>query len=940
MRTFEFLSLAWKRLKGRPLLSLLLVLNTALSVGITLGIPVFSGAVSRRILQQEINARSQIRGWPMFSVRVNAQATDWHPIDIEEATAAREWLEDMLREALNLPVTSVNVEVQSEIYRLAPRPGDDRYTTEYLAGVQVVYVEDVKEHIRVTEGSPFGQISDPAQLNVWVERSFAQELVIQVGEEYDLGELFSSEGEVIPIKVAGFWEASDPTEHFWPERPQGHFDGSFLITAEQFESYILQDAEGQTNSVAWYYVFDDRRVRLDRADQYIDGLRRVSREIERGLPDGRIDLDPGEDLLRGQRRKASLSVVLFGFSVPLLVILAYSMSSLSETQSRLQEQEVSMMVSRGSTAWQLLLVSAMESLLIIIAAIPIGIVLALVLAHLLGYATGFLSFTLQNPLPVSLVSANWTPMIAVALASLVIRLRTTWQASRRTVISYEQTHSRQTLFWSAMRAFYMALLILVTVYAYRQLVSRGTILTSLDALDPRNDPLVLLAPTLFIFTAPLLAAEAFVWLVHPIGLVGRFLPRVSGYLASMNLVRAGRQHRASIYRLTLSLTLGVFYASVAKSADIWLVDSMQHQYGADLVIKLTAEQGSRFGTFGSSDQEMIEVPTLSSDIYRSLQGVRAATRVGEFEATLQPATDIPYYRLLAVERLSFPQVAYFRSDYAREPLGELMNRLAQEPKGILLPSSIAAAWWPEVGDIVQVSINMYGDTRLRFAANVVGFFDHFPTMYPDEQPVLVVNLDYLELNAGIVPHDVWISLEQEADTEAVLRDINRLGIPLREVKELNQALKAESQRLERAGIFGLLSFCFVAGAALSVADVLVYTTAMLRERALHHAVLRALGLERRAVLVTVVLEQSAALVYGLSVGIACGVLCAMRYGPYFPLGSGSNPPVPPFVAYVDWIRAWWIALLTGAALLLAQVIVLIRMTRTHLFQVLRMGMRS
>lgn len=933
-----FLSLAFKRLMSKPLVSLLLLMNTALSVGITVGIPVFSGAVSRRILQQEINTRSQIRGWPMFSVRVNAQPTGRQPIGIEQAVAARDWLEDTLREALRLPVTSVYVELQSPIYRLAPRVGDDNYTTEYLAGVQVAYVEYVEEHIRVYEGLSFGQISDPAQMNVWVERSFAEEFVIQVGEEYDLGDLFSSEGEAIPIKVAGFWEAREPTEHFWPERPQGHFDGSFLITAEQFESYVLRDAEGQANLVSWYYVFDDKRVRLDRADQYIDGLRRVSREVERRLPDGRIDLDPGEDLLRGQRRKASLSVVLFGFSIPLLVILAYSMSSLSETQSRLQEQEVSMMVSRGSTAWQLLLVSAAESLLIIIAAIPIGIILALALAHLLGYATGFLSFALGDPLEVSLLAASWNPMIIVLVVSLLARLRATTQVSRRTVISYEQTHSRQSLLWSAVRVLYMAFLVVVTVYAYRQLVSRGTVLTSLDALDPRNDPLVLLSSTLFIFTAPLLAAEVFVWLVRPMEFLGRFLPWVSGYLASMNLVRAGGQYRASIYRLTLSLTLGVFYASVAKSADIWLVDSIQHEYGADLIIKLTAEQESRFGTFGSSGQEMVEVPLLPSDAYRSVQGVRAATRVGEFEAVLQLATGIPYYRLLAVERLSFGQVAYFRSDYAREPLGELMNRLALEPKGALLPSSIAPRLGLAIGDVFNVNVSIYDDIRLRLDVKVVGFFDHFPTMYPDEQPVMVVNLDYLELNAGVVPHDVWIKLEQSADTKTVLRDINRLNIPLRQVKDLNQVLKAESQRFERTGIFGLLSFCFVAGAALSVADVLVYTTAMLREHAVRHAVLRALGLGRRAILVTVVLEQAVALVYGLSVGIACGVFCALLYGPYFPLGNGANPLVPPFVAYVDWPRAWWIAALTGVALLLAQVIVLMRMTRTYLFQALRMGM--
>lgn len=937
-RAFDFLLLAFRRLASKPLLSLLLVLNVALSVGITVGIPVFSGAVSMRILQQEIDARSRIRGWPMFSVRVSARPTARAPLSIEQAAVRRDWLLELLKKALHLPVTSVHVEVQSPMHRLAPREGDETYSTEYLAGVQVVYVADAEAHITILEGAPFQEGSDPAELAIWVEHSFAQDLGIQLGDRFDLGDLFSSWGETIPVAVAGLWVANDPADHFWPESPRSHFDGRFLVTADQFSAFILADAESYPENVSWYYVFDDRRVRLDRADQYIAGLQLVSREAQRQLPDGRLDLDPGEDLLRGQRRKQSLSVVLFGFSIPLLVILAYAISSLAETQSRLHEEEASMMVSRGSTPWQLLFVSAAESVAVVLAAIPIGIALALLLAHLLGYATGFLSFGLGEPLSVSLISATWTPMLVILGISIGIRLRVTWRDRRRTLIAYERSYTRPTLLRSVTHFFYLVLLILVTVYAYRQLATRGAILTSLDALDPRNDPLVLLAPTLFIFTAPLIASEAFTWLIYPLSLLGRFLPWTSGYLASTNLVRAGGRYRGAIYRLTLSLTLGVFYASVARSADIWLVESLQHRYGADLVIKLTEEQGDRFGAFGGDSSEPLEVSMVSSDVYRTVGGVLAATRVAEFEATLQPPTGVPYFRLFAVERLSFPEVAYFRSDYARVSLGELMNRLAQVPQGILLPYSVAAKSGLGLGDRVSINVKVADDTRLRFDAEIVGLLSFFPTSYPDQNPVLVANMDYLEMNFGLLPHDVWMKLERGADTDTVSQGVNQLGVPLRDIKDLNQALVQESSRLERTGVFGLLSFCFVAGAALSVADVLVYTTSMLRQRSLQHAVMRALGLEGSAVFTSVVLEQAVSLFYGIAVGVVCGVICALLYGPYFPLGDGTNPPVPPFTPYVDWPRTWWIALTTGAALLLAQVVVVHQLMRTHLSQVLRMGM--
>ena len=69
MKLLGFFPLAFNRLRSRLYLSFLIILTTALTLGVTVGIPVFAGAVSRRILQEEISARSRIRGWPIFSVR-------------------------------------------------------------------------------------------------------------------------------------------------------------------------------------------------------------------------------------------------------------------------------------------------------------------------------------------------------------------------------------------------------------------------------------------------------------------------------------------------------------------------------------------------------------------------------------------------------------------------------------------------------------------------------------------------------------------------------------------------------------------------------------------------------------------------------------------------------------------------------------------------------
>jgi putative ABC transport system permease protein len=456
--------------------------------------------------------------------------------------------------------------------------------------------------------------------------------------------------------------------------------------------------------------------------------------------------------------------------------------------------------------------------------------------------------------------------------------------------------------------------------------------------------LILMAPTFFIFAAPLLATELFIWLMHPIDRIGRLLPGVAPYLASTNLARAGSQYRAPTYRLILCLALGAFYASVAKSADLWLVDALQHEYGADLTFHVGSTGDELSSAWGEAPAEEEAIPVLPDESYRAVDGVLDATRVSEFEAYLGGATNLPPVRYLAIERLTFPHVAYFRRDYAGESLGSLMNRLGQMPEGLLLPYSLAGQLGLAVGDPVTLNLTPVKDRRLRLDLKVVGFFEHFPTMYPGEQLIVVGNLDYLELDLwDTLPYQMWLKLEPEADARQAADDIRLLGMEVRDERDLLAALAAESSNLERTGVFGLLTLCFLAGAILSVADLLVHSTFMLRERTTVHAVLRALGLQRRHVLNVVILEEIVSVAYGITMGIVCGMAGAILYVPFYRLGRDGGPPgdvpVPPFMPVIDWVRTDTMVLAVALALVLAETLVLLQMTRSRIFEVLRMGQR-
>ena len=61
MAALSFLSIALKRLQSRWALTLLLIFSITCAIGLLSCIPIFSGAVSLRIIQQELQAARRAR---------------------------------------------------------------------------------------------------------------------------------------------------------------------------------------------------------------------------------------------------------------------------------------------------------------------------------------------------------------------------------------------------------------------------------------------------------------------------------------------------------------------------------------------------------------------------------------------------------------------------------------------------------------------------------------------------------------------------------------------------------------------------------------------------------------------------------------------------------------------------------------------------------------
>jgi ABC-type lipoprotein release transport system permease subunit len=331
------------------------------------------------------------------------------------------------------------------------------------------------------------------------------------------------------------------------------------------------------------------------------------------------------------------------------------------------------------------------------------------------------------------------------------------------------------------------------------------------------------------------------------------------------------------------------------------------------------------------------------DEYEEIEGVRDAARIGMYKATVSlEGRRSARGTFLGIDRLDLPKVIFFRPDFGPVSLGEMMNQLALREDAVLLSETVLERGSYEVGDKVHIRVNV-NDVPLETDFTIAGTFRFFPTVYEEaeEQTAVIGNLDFLfEQIGAVLMHDIWLTIDPDADQEAMIKQVEGMGVFIAKWVDIRDEMAQEQARVERVGIFGTLTIGFLAAAILSGIGLLVYNYASLQERLFRFTILRAVGISLSQVISQVAIEYLVLMVYSVIGGAAIGVWASRLFIPFFQAADKNilNPPrLLSMVAWEDIVR---ISAAFTVALVIAQVAVISAALRRGVFQALRMGDRE
>jgi len=936
--TRSLVAVAAKRLTNNLVLTLCIITGLAAAVALSTGIPIYSDAVNTKMLKEELGKE----GRPPFTFLLRQIGSWTKPLEWDEYSAIDDYISNTLPEIMHLPELTFVRHAETDVYRLFPTEETNYQSLEKpLEWTSIGFITGIRDHINILEGDfPRQYREGNKYIEVLATQFLAEKIGLQVGERFILfGEETASATDQkttleIPIHISGVWTAKDENDSFWFYQPLA-FENAFLVAEPTYLKGVVPLLKDHVYNSVWYLIFDGDNLHIEDIPRFLDRITLTKSHIASIRREVDLELSPESSMRKYLRASFNLTILLYVFSIPVFGLVLYFISLISGMMVEKQRNEIALLRSRGTSSLQIVGIYVLESLLIGAIAITIGTMLGRLLAQLMSNTQSLLRFVLREPMPTTISRTSILFGLAAVGLSVIAVLLPVLSASKHTIVTYkrERARSLNKPFWQRYGVDFF--LIFLLLYGYYTLRSRGSIALFMKGEmvgNPFHNPLLFLIPALFVFALALIFLRLFPLVMEFFARLSETHRGASLVLALRSLARSSRHYSGPLLLVILTIGLASFTASMARTLDDHMVDKVYYESGGDFKLfelgyYVEPDAGEESGGGDSSaDAVSFELKAEEAEPhweflpvfdYLNVPGVHAATRVGSYKAQARWSEyDEGELKVIGIDALDFPDVAFFREDFSQHKLQDLVDTLYSTNAALLVERGFFERHQLQIGNRIALLVNMLGGYReIEFV--VAGVIDYFPTAYPEDGAFFVANLEYLFAEAGgLFSYDVWLRVDAGMSGELLEELIRENDLMGRMGVDSRKEIRMEQRLPERQGFFGLLSVGFLASAFLTALGFLIYTMIYFQRRSIELGVLRAIGLSVNQLIFFLVGEQLSLVTMGSAIGVFLGAITSLLFIPFLQVGSDAHPQTPRFLVQIAWLDISKILIIFGAMLVI------------------------
>jgi putative ABC transport system permease protein len=560
-----------------------------------------------------------------------------------------------------------------------------------LKNVTLGFLDGLDQQIRIVDGTaprPAARLDLPVE--VLLAYPLANQVGINVGDEFQLVSTVGSRVISMPVQVAGLWQPVERANAAWFFSPDA-FNDVMLVHETTFTGPVAALLKGEVGQVAWFAQLSGAHLTSRTALPLLSRIEAIRAQITSVVPGLRLEQGVAEALEHYQTSAASLTLHMVVFSVPILALVLYFAALVATLLVQRQRGEIALLKTRGVRDLQIVGIYAVEWMILGASALVIGSLLGLLFAQLMGRTRSFLQLAADAPpLPIDL---TWTHLrfgLIVVVLALMAALIPALSATRTTLVDEQQQVSRMIRrpFWQ--RWYLDWILLLPPIYGLYQLRRSGGLqLGAASGADPLGNPLLMVVPVLLCCALGLIAIRLIPRLLELLAWLTAVPSWTVPLIALRSLARQPSDYRGPLLLLILTLSLASFSASMAATLDGALQHAISYEIGAMTQLLETGESTAQTQSSSTSSQHpqlatrtnieqearFLFVPVTA---HLDVPGIEAATRVGSYQATIQLGRAKQTAQLVGIDRIDLPKTLnQFDPQWAHgQSLGSLMNLLA------------------------------------------------------------------------------------------------------------------------------------------------------------------------------------------------------------------------------------------------------------------------
>lgn len=936
-----------------------LFLGLLIAVSLVSSIPMYTSGVMQKLLIRELEDHqvktNEFPGIFTFSESFTSPKTE-NPAE----TFLK--VEQIGREATH----NVGLPILAELTMISSVPLKTTYYDEAMResapsqrDSKFLMISGLEDHIEIIDGRlPNDEMVDGV-IEVLVSEDALQRRNMVINTPFIVS---NSEHDVeFVINPVGVFRPKED-DVFWTLIPRS-LGQDFIVSETWFRNELLENYE----ELLWVGRFSTAFDYYEITDEHFSGLLTLAGRIRAQIRNVKeVDVlfeFPISSILRSYDKKVSqMTTMLWSLNVPVLIMLAIYLYMISQLIVNRQLNEIAVLYSRGASRWQILLIYFLEITILGLIAFAIGPYIGLQLCKVLGASNGFLEFVQRSALPVELTSKAFQYAAITVAISIIMIMIPVFRSSGQSIVHRKQSQAARAdgKFRWYLVIFELAILGFAIFELYSFNKRRDQLVElDIDTSELMIDPQLFFLPALFIIGVALIVLRIYPWILKLIFKIGERIWSLSLYSSFLQVGRSSKQYQFLMMFLVMTIGMGVFSASAARTINTNLEEQILYANGADIRLQTRWQSNlpppSMGPGFESPDQERRdELPGEEEVVYTeppfepiaNLPYIESTAKVfnkPNVTVTHEDRT-LNYTQLMAIETKDFGETAWFKDSLMPRHWYEYLNLMAKDPTAVLISEYVAEELGVKPGDIITITWN--GIDTAEFI--VYGIIEYWPSFNPlakvpvgrdEEVPasLIVAHLPYVQMMLGLEPYEVWIKLEPDTSRMAFYEAIEEAGILVEYMSDVGPQITELKNSALLLGVNGAMTMGFLVSLLISLIGFLLYWILTMQSRTLQYGIYRAMGISMFSIIGMLITEQIFTSGIACILGMIIGGVTSLLYVPLFKISLNIDKMVPPFRAVANASDEMKIYIFTIAMLVIGSAILIGYLRRIKIAQAIKLG---